>query len=98
MTWNTIEITKLTIGNTYVSGIYITVDLPGYFAMRHFLAAQGIGHGREDQHAAPHEEQHEQDRDPRERVVEGGAADDQGMAGGGQEDVAARPAAHCPLR
>ena len=39
-----VKITELTVGDTYVRGIYVAIDLPGHFSMRHLLAAQRIGH------------------------------------------------------
>ncbi len=34
-----VKITELTVGDTYVRGIYVAIDLPGHFSMRHLLAA-----------------------------------------------------------
>ena len=44
MAGNAIEIAEFTIGNANIGGIYIPVDLPGNFSVRHLLFPQFIGH------------------------------------------------------
>ncbi len=47
MPWNAVEIAKLAIGDTYISCIDITVDLPGNFSVRHLFFTAFIGHVHE---------------------------------------------------
>ena len=44
MTGNPVEITKLTIGNANIGGIYIAVDLPGHFSVSHLLFTKLISY------------------------------------------------------
>jgi hypothetical protein len=44
MAGNTKEVTELTIGNTYIGGIYVPVYLPGNLSMWHLLFTQLIGY------------------------------------------------------
>jgi hypothetical protein len=42
MTRYAVEITKFAIGDANVGGVYITVDLPGYFSMGYLFFTKGI--------------------------------------------------------
>ncbi len=44
MTWNAKEVTELTIGNTNVGSVNVTVYLPGNFPMGNLFFTQFIGY------------------------------------------------------
>ena len=44
VTGDAVKVTELAIGDAHVSGVYITVDLPGYFSMRHLFFSQLVGY------------------------------------------------------